>query len=125
MTTKPSKYESATPASVFSSEASHSVSGEASGAHGAADPDVAELIEMLLGNSSEHWQLCRKAAAALQRQAEELAEVSKDAQRYRWMRDGSHGFAISAISMNIGHDWEMLQEDDLDDAIDAAMKDKS
>jgi hypothetical protein len=33
-------YESATPASDFSSEASHSVSGEASGAHGAADPDV-------------------------------------------------------------------------------------
>ena len=71
-----------------------------------ADPDVAGLIERLNGRYTipvndgaglldgkdtfsrtftvPSIQL--EAAAALQRQAEELAEARKDAQRYRWLR---------------------------------------
>ena len=66
------------------------------------------------------------AANLIERQAEEIAVLRKDAERYRWMRS-QHGIVRpdAACVFNIGHDWANVADGNaLDNAIDAAMKEK-
>jgi len=49
-----------------------------------------------------------------------LRSLSKDAERYRWLREQNFAHeAACTINWNIGHDWQSI--DGLDAAIDAAL----
>ena len=56
-----------------------------------------------------------------ERAERECAELRKDAERYRWLRDNNEFNAPSVIvNVNIGHDWIAAYGEELDAAIDAA-----
>lgn len=56
-----------------------------------------------------------EAAAELRRLSAELEKVSKDAERYRWLRDVASGDVWGRIG-------NVYAPDETDEAIDAAMK---
>lgn len=47
----------------------------------------AQNEEMINQHFLPHGEDCRQAACALQRQRETIAELRRDAERYRWLRD--------------------------------------
>ena len=62
-------------------------------------------------------------AALIQQQMEaENAELRKDAERYRWLKEQQRmAYGDTAvISWNIGHDWQRINSESLDEAIDRA-----
>ena len=55
----------------------------------------------------------------------EVEALRKDAERYRLLRSCSGYQAPFCVTQNIGHDWIISRREELDEAIDAAMKDES
>lgn len=55
-----------------------------------------------------------------------LAGANKDAERYRWLKDQQRmAYGDTAvINWNIGHDWQRINSENLDAAIDAAIKEQ-
>jgi hypothetical protein len=53
--------------------------------------------------------------------------LRKDAERYRWLKDQQRmAYGDTAvINWNIGHDWQRINSENLDSAIDAAIKEQS
>lgn len=65
------------------------------------------------------WQ-----AAHASRDAE-VEALRKDAERYQLLRSCSGYQAPFCVTQNIGHDWIIVRRDELDQAIDAAMREES
>jgi hypothetical protein len=65
-----------------------------------------------------------KAADEIERLEGLLAEASKDAERYRWLREFGARAAIY-VPANKGTEMELAQLEKLDEAIDAAIKEQS
>jgi len=96
----------------------------------ASDIAIAEYRQQCLDNAAEIARLCAESEERLQNCAALVAEVEhlrKDAERYRWL--AAH--ARNTLE-HWGGRWSLVidgpapksrnSEDDLDDAIDAAMK---
>lgn len=52
----------------------------------------------------------------------EVEALRRDAERYRCLRACSGYQAPFCVTQNIGHDWIIVRRDELDHAIDAAMR---
>lgn len=52
----------------------------------------------------------------------EVEALRKDAERYRLLRSCSGYQAPFCVTQNIGHDWIISRREELDEAIDAAMR---
>lgn len=78
-------------------------------------PELVRLREELDYTTTERDTLKQ----SLQAQLRELAAAQKDAERYRLLRNGENWPAAFATS----HDPEPMRGEDLDEHIDAAMKD--
>jgi hypothetical protein len=64
--------------------------------------------------------LIEQQAAALEAANAQIAELSKDAERYRWLRD-SNNFVDGGIIVGNAEGEEILWDESLDRAIDAAI----
>jgi hypothetical protein len=91
--------------------------------------DIAALVDRLRiwgeGADNQPDEDCLLAAAALESQARRIAELEKDAERYRWLRDQfpSISPAITCQMWSAERDrWEnFFDAASLDAAIDAAL----
>ena len=73
---------------------------------------IAALVERLRDMDRVHVGIRNEAAALIERQAAELEQCRKDAERYRWLRKHYHPGTDILDAMRFGR---------LDSAIDAAI----
>lgn len=81
------------------------------------------LADDLYGdNSFTHWATVKEAIALARRQQAEIEALRKDAQKYRWLRDGCRSLKQHNNMERILANWMEWTPLEGDAAIDAALK---
>ncbi len=91
------------------------------------EPTLVERLRKYSLRSGYAWY-CHRAADRIEQLERENAELKADAERYRWLRDEAQWLddvPHAIIWKSNGHVQEVCAEDELDEAIDAAMKEQT